>query len=220
MGGKKGESKKDRAAAAEAERSAQKAKAEEDAMWEAAGDGKKGKGAARKDEAANKQAEAARRKAEAKALEEAELAMMKKAPKGKNTRPASGKLTQAQIAQNKAKQEKEEAARQAQLAEAQRRQVSEADYEKMVDVSNTNRQDDVIEARSVEAALSALSVGDEGPDERTATRRRKAAYEAYFERQLPLMKDEKPGLKLAQYKSMIFELWKKDPSNPENAAKK
>ena len=38
MGGKKGESKKDRAAAAEAERSAQKAKAEEDAMWEAAGD--------------------------------------------------------------------------------------------------------------------------------------------------------------------------------------
>lgn len=30
---------------------------------------------------------------------------------------------------------------------------------------------------------------------------------------------EKPGLRLMQYKSMIFERWQRDPRNPRNLAK-
>jgi len=38
-------------------------------------------------------------------------------------------------------------------------------------------------------------------------RRAKAAWEAYYEKMLPEMKEDKPGLKLMQYKSRIFEMW-------------
>lgn len=47
-------------------------------------------------------------------------------------------------------------------------------------------------------------------------RRAKAAWEAYYEEQLPLMKEKKPGLRLMQYKSMIFENWQRSPLNPRN----
>lgn len=53
----------------------------------------------------------------------------------------------------------------------------------------------------------------------TACRRAKAAFEAYLAEQLEVMKSEKPGLRLMQYKSMIFERWQKDPRNPRNAPK-
>ena len=45
-------------------------------------------------------------------------------------------------------------------------------------------------------------------------RRMKAAFAAYKERQLPLMKEEKPGLKQSQYQDMIFKAWQKSPENP------
>lgn len=45
-------------------------------------------------------------------------------------------------------------------------------------------------------------------------RRMKAAFAAYKERQLPLMKEEKPGLKQSQYQDMIFKAWQKSPKNP------
>lgn len=47
-------------------------------------------------------------------------------------------------------------------------------------------------------------------------RRAKAAWEAYFETELARMKEEKPGLRLMQYKSMIFENWQRSPLNPRN----
>jgi hypothetical protein len=46
-----------------------------------------------------------------------------------------------------------------------------------------------------------------------------ALYNAYYERQLPIMKEDLPGLKLSQYKDRIFEAWKKSPENPANQAK-
>lgn len=49
-----------------------------------------------------------------------------------------------------------------------------------------------------------------------ACRRAKAAFEAYYAEQLEVMKAQKPGLRLMQYKSMIFEKWQRDPRNPRN----
>jgi hypothetical protein len=46
-----------------------------------------------------------------------------------------------------------------------------------------------------------------------------ALYNAYYERQLPIMKEDLPGLKLSQYKDRIFEAWKKSSENPANQAK-
>ena len=49
-------------------------------------------------------------------------------------------------------------------------------------------------------------------------RRRKAAFEAYQERELAELRKEKPGLKQSQYKEMIFKAWQKSPENPMNCA--
>lgn len=49
-------------------------------------------------------------------------------------------------------------------------------------------------------------------------RRRKAAFEAYQERELPSLKQEKPGLKQSQYKDMLWKSWQKAPENPMNKA--
>ena len=67
----------------------------------------------------------------------------------------------------------------------------------------------------IESALDALSVGDDLPDGHPE-KRRKALYNAFFERELPIMKDEYPGLRLNQYKERIFELWQKSAENPVN----
>lgn len=47
-------------------------------------------------------------------------------------------------------------------------------------------------------------------------RRAKAAWNAYYEEQLPLVKQEMPGLKLNQYKDKIWKTWQKSPQNPMN----
>jgi hypothetical protein len=46
-----------------------------------------------------------------------------------------------------------------------------------------------------------------------------ACAQAYEERMLPVLKEDLPGLKLSQYKERIFEMWKKAPENPMNAAR-
>lgn len=53
---------------------------------------------------------------------------------------------------------------------------------------------------------------------RLRCRRAKAAWEAYYEEQLVVLKEDKPGLRLMQYKSMIFENWQRSPLNPRNQA--
>lgn len=45
-------------------------------------------------------------------------------------------------------------------------------------------------------------------------RRMKAAYSAYEEREVARLKQEKPGLKLSQYKEQAFKAWQKSPENP------
>ena len=47
-------------------------------------------------------------------------------------------------------------------------------------------------------------------------RRMKAAFAAYTDAEMPRLRLDKPGLKLSQYKDLIWKSWQKSPSNPLN----
>ncbi|XP_015942375.1 uncharacterized protein LOC107467720 [Arachis duranensis] len=98
-----------------------------------------------------------------------------------------------------------------------RAEAAEEEYERLVLVSNTNRDDSVIEARSVDDAIAQMSIGDTSlPPDRHPERRLKASFKAFEEAELPKLKEEKPGLTHTQYKDLIWKLWKKSPDNPLN----
>jgi murein DD-endopeptidase MepM/ murein hydrolase activator NlpD len=69
-------------------------------------------------------------------------------------------------------------------------------------------------ATGLENAIDALAVGGAGAEDQHPEKRLKALYNAFFERNLPEMKESHPGLKLSQYKERIFEMWKTSPENP------
>mmetsp|Transcript_5835 Transcript_5835/g.12829 ORF Transcript_5835/g.12829 Transcript_5835/m.12829 type:complete len:268 (+) Transcript_5835:191-994(+) len=73
-----------------------------------------------------------------------------------------------------------------------------------------------LQASGLDSALSAMSVGGDGDDDRHPEKRRKAAYKAYEEKMLLEVKAQYPGLKRQQYLNKIFEMWKKSPENPMN----
>ena len=89
--------------------------------------------------------------------------------------------------------------------------------ELMVPINNRLEEDDFEDVSGLDAAIDVLGIsgstkgGDNHPE-----RRQKAAYNAYYDAQLPIMKSEFPGLKLSQYKERIFENWKTAPENPHN----
>ena len=53
--------------------------------------------------------------------------------------------------------------------------------------------------------------------DRHPEKRLKAAYEAYEAKRLPLLKEEKPTLRMSQLKQIIKKDWMKAPENPLNA---
>lgn len=73
-----------------------------------------------------------------------------------------------------------------------------------------------VQASGVESAISALSIGGGGGDDRHPEKRLKAAYKQYEEKMMPEMKQQYPGLKRQQYLDKIFSSWKKSPENPLN----
>jgi Coiled-coil domain-containing protein 124 /Oxs1 len=60
-------------------------------------------------------------------------------------------------------------------------------------------------------AMSKLAQSTDHPE-----KRQKAQYAAFEQRQLPIIKETNPGLKLSQYKERIFDMWKTSPENPIN----
>jgi hypothetical protein len=87
----------------------------------------------------------------------------------------------------------------------------------MVPINNRLEEDDFVEASGLDAAIDTLEIAVGGPGatiDEHPERRQKALYNAFYEANLPLMKEEYPGLKLSQYKERIFELWKTAPENP------
>ena len=70
------------------------------------------------------------------------------------------------------------------------------------------------EYSGIDSALNSLNISS-GKDAHPE-KRMKAAYLAYEEKMLPIMKSDYPGLRLTQYKEKIFASWKKSPENPMN----
>lgn len=82
---------------------------------------------------------------------------------------------------------------------------------------NLNReQTDVEVGRGTTAqAVSAISAAlGSGPIDAHPEKRQKALHAAYEERRMKELMIEKPNLKRAQYKDMIFREWLKSPENP------
>lgn len=78
------------------------------------------------------------------------------------------------------------------------------------------------EATTVDEALKMLTVSDDADGDgidRHPERRVKAAYNAFEEARLSILKAENPSLRLTQLKQKIFEEWKKSPDNPMNKDK-
>ncbi|KAI9596352.1 hypothetical protein BDF19DRAFT_421881 [Syncephalis fuscata] len=84
----------------------------------------------------------------------------------------------------------------------------------------------VFSADNLDDALDALEIIDEkssrpggsGAPDRHVERRLKAAYAAYEERELPILKKENPSLRLTQLKQLLWKQWQKSPENPLNQA--
>ncbi|KAF9453696.1 DUF1014-domain-containing protein [Macrolepiota fuliginosa MF-IS2] len=73
---------------------------------------------------------------------------------------------------------------------------------------------EVVTAKMDKASLGQQAAGLEKHPER----RFKAAFEAYQERELPNVKQEHPGLRLQQYKELLYKQFQKSPENPFNQA--
>ncbi|GAA6018244.1 hypothetical protein JCM10207_002881 [Rhodosporidiobolus poonsookiae] len=78
--------------------------------------------------------------------------------------------------------------------------------------------DDALDALSLATAKTdKASVGSQAAKIETHPERRfKAAFEAYKEEQLPILRKEHPGLRLQQYHDKLYEAFKKHPNNPFN----
>ncbi|CAL5402326.1 unnamed protein product [Camellia sinensis] len=216
----KAEEARARKTATEAERKDRDARDKEDQYWREA-EGSKSRAAKKREEEAEKRAEAAARKAEARRIAEQEEKELEKASRKPDKKANRVSIPVPKVTESELQRQRE--AEQAQILkraeEAKRRQSrtqGEEEYEKIVLVANTNRDDSIIEARSVEDAIAQMAVADSLPVDRHPERRLKALFKAFEEAELPRLKEEKPGLTHTQYKDMIWKLWKKSPDNPLN----
>ncbi|KAF5175559.1 Coiled-coil domain-containing protein [Thalictrum thalictroides] len=217
----KAEAARARKSATESDRKEKETREKDEQYWKEA-EGAKSKAAKKREEEAEKRAEALARKAEARKLaelEEKELEKAGKKPDKKATRVSIPvpKVTEADL-QRRREEEQQQLAKRAEDAKKKHaRTADEEEYERMVLVSNTNRDESLIEAHSVEEALARISVAENTlPPDRHPERRLKASFKAFEEAELPILKEEKPGLTHTQYKDMIWKLWKKSPDNPLN----
>jgi hypothetical protein len=72
---------------------------------------------------------------------------------------------------------------------------------------------DVHVASTVDEAIKVLKI-DDSEEDKHPEKRMKAAYKAYEDAQMPIIKAENPSLKLSQLKQIIFKNWQKAPENP------
>lgn len=218
----KAEDARARKVAAASEKKEKDARDKEDSVWRDA-QGPKSKASKKKEEEAERRAEALAKKAESKKLaeeEEKELEKYgRKADKklGRVAVPVP-KVTAVELARQK-ENEEQQIQFQAEAAKKRDRRMAGTDeYEKLVAVENTNREENLVDARSVETALAQMTLATDLPPDRHPERRLKASFKAFEEAELSKLKEEKPGLTHTQYKDMIWKLWKKSPDNPLNQA--
>jgi len=69
----------------------------------------------------------------------------------------------------------------------------------------------------VTARMDKASIGNQAATiEKHPERRFKAAFNAYIDQELPNIRAEQPGLRLQQYKDILFKQFQKSPDNPFN----
>ncbi|KAM4810201.1 coiled-coil domain-containing protein 124 isoform 1-T3 [Rhinophrynus dorsalis] len=158
----------------------------------------------RKEEREKRRLEQLERKKESQRLLEEEDAKVK----GKQPKSAvPSKVTRAQIEETLRKEEEE------QKAPAEKTKT----HLDMPLEENINRrvlEEGEVEARTVEDAITALSIGKEL--DRHPERRMKAAFTAYEELNMPRLKQENPNMRLSQLKQLLKKEWMKSPENPMN----
>jgi len=93
-----------------------------------------------------------------------------------------------------------------------------AEFEKEIESYSATGLDNAIDLMEVVTAKTdKASVGQAAAGlEKHPERRFKAAYEAYKEQQLPILKVDYPGLRLQQYQDMMYKNFQKSPDNPFN----
>lgn len=180
----KAEEARARKTATEAERKEREAREKEEQYWRDA-EGNKSRAAKKREDESEKRAEAAARRAEARRLaelEEKELEKSMKKPDKKANRVSIPvpKVTEAELIRRR---EEEQAALKKKADESKKRQsrtAEEEEYERLVLVTNTNRDDSIIEARTVEDAIAHMTVADSLPVDRHPERRLKASFKVRF----------------------------------------
>lgn len=218
----KAEDARARKVAAASEKKEKDARDKEVSVWRDA-QGPKSKASKKKEEEAERRVEALAKKAESKKLAEEEEKELEKYGRkvdkklGRVAVPVS-KVTAVELARQK-EHEEQQIQFQAEAAKKRDRRMAGTDeYEKLVAVENTNREENLVDARSVETALAQMTLATDLPPDRHPERRLKASFKAFEEAELSKLKEEKPGLTHTQYKDMIWKLWKKSPDNPLNQA--
>ncbi|XVF45609.1 hypothetical protein PTKIN_Ptkin02bG0220300 [Pterospermum kingtungense] len=186
--------------------------------------GAKSKADKKREEEAEKRAEASARRAEARRqaeMEEKEIDKAVRKPDKKANRVSIPvpKVTEAELRRRREEEQAQMAKIASEAKKKQSRTAAEEEYERVVLVANTNRDDSLIEARSVDEAIARISMAENLPPDRHPERRLKASFKAFEEAELPRLKEEKPGLTHTQYNDMIWKLWKKSPDNPLNQAR-
>uniref|UniRef100_A0A0B7AUQ8 Coiled-coil domain-containing protein n=1 Tax=Arion vulgaris TaxID=1028688 RepID=A0A0B7AUQ8_9EUPU len=126
----------------------------------------------------------------------------------KGAKSQMARLTRAQIIEN---QEKMAAA-----AEAAKAREKLSHDEVPLEENINKLETDGDEARTVDEAISMLSVGSEPLADRHPEKRMKAAYLEFEESRLPEVKQENPNMRLSQLKQMLKKEWLKSPLNPMN----
>ncbi|KGB77498.1 hypothetical protein I307_03360 [Cryptococcus deuterogattii 99/473] len=88
-----------------------------------------------------------------------------------------------------------------------------------------------LSAKGIDEMLEALELVNQKTDKATVgskaeimvdahpERRFKAAFEAYLDREMPILKQEHPGLRQNQMRDMLYKQFQKAPENPFNQAK-
>ena len=185
----KAEAARERRSAEESDRKQKAERAKEEDYWREA-EGSKSRAARRREEEAEKKAEAAARKAENRRLAEAEEAAVAASSVSKtDARKANRvgapppKVTEAELVRRR-EEERLRLEREAEAAKKRAARINEEEeYERVVLVANTNRDDSIVEASSVGEAIAKMSLVSSEPAlpaDRHPERRLKASFKVYY----------------------------------------
>lgn len=184
---------------------AQKKKEAEDNLWRD-DDKQLAKKQQKKELEEQKKQEALRKKQEAKELLETEMNSIKLATAGKQT---AAKITRAQIQQEHEKRSKAADA----LGVPKKQVVTHLDTPLEENINRMTIEGEI--ATNIDEAISVLNSAVDA-DDKHPEKRMKAAYTAFEERMMPILKADNPTLRLSQLKQLLRKEWQKSPDNPLN----